>query len=184
MPNKKTLKKRKNLNKKKGGHIMPITDENIQSWIPLSCRTGADCGPNTFAFLRYASRDLMEEMGRTTFGILFPRPIFMLTNEFGIPHSMTIIYSNGADLDTNLIVRSIIPPGYGTLAAFINDEGNGHYATIAVDTDNNIVYLDPQTNEIYVNDDIGLHIQRQGWNSVYLYHQTDVFINRERYFRE
>jgi hypothetical protein len=187
MPSKKTLKNRKNIKKpnvkkQKGGHIVPITDEALQYWTPLTCRTGRDCGPNTFAFLRYASRDLMEEMGRATHGILFPKPIFMLTNEFGIPHSMTIIYSNEVELDTDSIVRRILPVSYGTLAAFINDEGNGHYASIAIDDNNNIVYLDPQTNEIYMNDEIDLLIRRERWNSVYLYHQMDVFTNPEKYF--
>ena len=185
MPNKKTLKKRRNIRnikKHKGGHIMPITDENVENWVPLSCRTGVDCGPNTFAFLGYSSRELMEEMGRTTFGILFPKPIFMLTNEFGLPHSMTIIYSQYTELDTDVIVKRIIPPGHATLAAFINDEGSGHYAALAVDHNNNIVYLDPQTNDIYMNEDINTHIAAQGWNSVYLYHQTNVLTNPELYW--
>ena len=168
MPNKTTLKNKK----QKGGRVVPVTDNQIAHWEPLLCKTGSDCGPNAMTFLGYSTRQQMEELGRDTLGLAFTNPIYRLTYAYNVPHSMTIVYSTVISLQTMALIKRIIAPGHGTLAAFINDSDSGHFAVIAVNQDDDVLYLDPQSTKIYKNEQILLHIRSQGWVSIYLYHQT------------
>jgi hypothetical protein len=168
----------------KGGRIVPITEEQLNNWMPLTCRTGMDCGPNSFTFLGYLDRDIGEFMGRITPAGIFP-DVFIneLNGRFGVNHYSQLIYY----LDVNIVdytfnykinfeyLSETIPAGYGTLLLLLKSNVAGHVAVLYRNSDGEFEILDPQTQQRYQGiDSMIQYLSEGGYSMGYIIYQDNL----------
>lgn len=157
----------------KGGQIVHYKRNHPwhYRWKPLKSHN-MDCGPNCFSVLKYATREVCEEMARRTREGIRPQDILHLLNQAYRPgHEWLIISPNGYD-DQYVLEEE----DYDVTYHFINRHLNineATFASIAFSLGDDLHYI------VLLRDEEGFHaIDAQTGETMRLKNYMDNFIKR------
>ena len=157
----------------KGGQIVHYKRDHPwhYRWKPLKSHN-MDCGPNCFSVLKYANREVCEEMARRTKEGIRPQDILHILNQAYKPgHEWVIISPNGYD-DQYVLEEE----NYDVTYHFINtylEINEATFASIAFSLGDDLHYI------VLLRDEEGFHaIDAQTGNIMRLKDYMDNFIKR------